>query len=46
MKDLMEQTEGSIKHISDSEPSSQANFAISNKKMRVKEVIFLTEAEE
>jgi hypothetical protein len=37
---LMEQTEGSIKHISDSRPRSQDSFAISNKNMRVKEVIF------
>jgi len=45
MKDLMEQTEGSIKHISDSEPRSQVKFAISNKNIRVK-IEFLTEAEE
>ena len=31
MRDLMEQTEGSIKHISESKPRSQANFGISNK---------------
>jgi hypothetical protein len=40
MRDLMEQTEGSIKHISDSKARSQANFAISNKNMGVQEVIF------
>jgi hypothetical protein len=40
MRDLMEQTEGSIKHISDLGARSQANSAISNKNMEAKEVIF------
>jgi hypothetical protein len=35
----MEQTEGSIKHISDSRPRSQANISISNKNMEVMDVI-------
>ena len=35
----MEQTEGSIKHISDSKPRSQANISISNKNMEVTDVI-------
>jgi hypothetical protein len=45
MKDLMDQTEGPIKHISDSRSGLQANIAISNKKMSMKER-FSTEAEE
>jgi len=36
MKDLMEQTEGSIKHVSDFEARSQVKFDISNKDIRVK----------
>jgi hypothetical protein len=39
MRDLMEQTKGSIKHISDSRPRSQANISISNKNMGVKDVV-------
>jgi hypothetical protein len=41
MKDLMEQTEDSIKHISDSRARSQANISISNKNMEVADVIFV-----
>jgi hypothetical protein len=41
MRDLMEQTEGSIKHISDSGPRSQASISISNKNMEVMDVIFV-----
>jgi hypothetical protein len=41
MKDLMEQTEDSIKHISDSRARSQANISISNKNMEVTDVIFV-----
>jgi hypothetical protein len=40
MRDLTEQTEGSIKHISDSRSSSQANISISNKNMGVTDVAF------
>jgi hypothetical protein len=41
MRDLMEQTEDSIKHISDSIPRLQANLSISNKNMEVTDVIFV-----
>jgi len=41
MRDLTEQTEGSIKHISDSRLRSQANIGISNKNMEVTDVIFV-----
>jgi cyanophycinase-like exopeptidase len=40
MKDLMEQTVDSIKHISDSRARSQANISISNKNMELADVIF------